>query len=166
MACGAEEMTVAVAQDLVFRVFRIKGVPGAQGSKVMTRWGSMRESSSRVGPWRQAVMWQTENDYLFPPIIDPVCVDIIFFFARPKSHYGTGKNADKLKDSAPEHCTSSSHGDIDKLCRSTLDGLAVRSGGNVIRDDSQVVRLCAEKRYASADEATGALVTIVPLRTV
>ena len=156
-------MTVAVAQDLVFR---IKGVPGAQGSKVMTRWGSMRESSSRVGPWRQAVMWQTENDYHFPPIIGPVYVEITFFFARPKSQYGTGKNAGKLKASAPEHCTSSGNGDIDKLCRSTLDGLAVRSGGNVINDDSQVVRLCAEKRYASADEATGALITIVPLRTI
>ena len=153
-------MTVAVAQDLVFR---IKGVPGSQGSKVLTRWGSMRESSSRVGPWRAAVMWQTENDYQSAPIIDPVCVEITFFFARPKSHYGTGKNADKLKASAPEHCTSSQLGDIDKLCRSTLDGLSVRSGGNVIKDDSQVVRLNCEKRYASANEATGALVC---LRTV
>ena len=150
-------MTVAVAQDLVFR---IKGVPGAQGSKTVSRWGTLRESSAKVGPWRQAVMWTTENNYHLPPIIDPVCVEITFFFARPKGHYGTGRNCEKLKNTAPEHCTSSSHGDIDKLCRSTLDGLAVRSGGNVIRDDSQVVRLRCEKRYASADEATGALVRL------
>ena len=153
-------MTVAVAQDLMFR---IKGVPGAQGSKMITRWGSMRESSQKVGPWRAAVMWQTENEYQLPPIIDPVCVDITFFFARPKGHYGTGKNADKLKPSAPEHCTSSAHGDIDKLCRSTLDGLAVRSGGNVLKDDSQVVGLTCRKRYASAEESPGALVS---LRTI
>ena len=153
-------MTVAVAQDLVFR---IKGVPGAQGSKMITRWGSLRESSQKVGPWRQAVMWQTENDYHLPPIIDPVCVDITFFFARPKHHYGTGKNAEKLKPSAPVHCTSSANGDIDKLVRSTLDGLSARSGGNVIRDDSQVVFLTCRKQYACAEESPGALVS---LRTV
>ena len=52
--------------------FRINGVPGAQGSKVQTRWGSMRESSKKVAPWRQAVMWATENEYHSPPIIEPV----------------------------------------------------------------------------------------------
>ena len=161
MACGAEEMTVATAQELVFR---IKGIPGAQGSKTLTRWGSMRESSKRVGPWRQAVMWQTENDYHSPPIIDPVCVDITFLFARPKHHYGTGKNADKLKPSAPKHCTSSANGDIDKLVRSTLDGLSARSGGNVLKDDSQVVRLRCSKQYVACEETPGALVSLRTLR--
>ena len=160
MARRAEEMTVAVAQELVFR---IKGIPGAQGSKVLTRWGSMRESSAKVAPWRQAVMWTTENEYQSPPIIDPVCVDITFFFARPKHHYGTGKNADKLKPSAPEHCTSCANGDLDKLVRGLLDPLTVRCGGNVLRDDSQVVRLRCSKQYASAEESPGALVL---LRTI
>ena len=143
--------------------FRINGLPGAQGSKIATRWGSMRESSAKVGPWRQAVMWTTENEYQLPPIIDPVYVEITFFFARPKSHYGTGRNCAKLKDSAPKHCTSSLHGDIDKLCRSTLDGLSHRSGGCVLKDDSQVVMLQCSKRYASANESTGALVQITTM---
>ena len=140
--------------------FRINGVPGAQGSKVQTRWGSMRESSQKVGPWRQAVMWTTENEFHSPPINDPVSVEITFFFARPKSHYGTGRNCAKLKDSAPNHCTSSIHGDIDKLCRSTLGGLAHRSCGCVLKDESLVVVLQCSKQYASADESTGALVKI------
>ena len=144
--------------------FRINGVPGAQGSKTLTRWGSMRESSKRVGPWRQAVMWTTENEYHSPLINDPVSVEITFFFARPKSHFGTGRNSAKLKDSAPSHCTSSLHGDIDKLCRSTLDGLSHRSGGCVLTDDNLVVVLQCSKRYASADESTGALVSITKLR--
>ena len=150
-------MTVAVAQDLVFR---IKGVPGAQGSKTVSRWGTLRESSAKVAPWRQAVMWTTENEYHYPPIIDPVCVEITFFFARPKGHYGTGKNAEKLKPSAPEHCTSCANGDLDKLVRGLLDPLTVKCGGNVLKDDSQVVRLRAEKRYACADESAGALVRL------
>ena len=144
--------------------FRINGIPGAQGSKVMTRWGSMRESSSKVGPWRQAVMWTTENEYHSSLIIDPVCVEMIFFFARPKGHYGTGKNCAKLKSSAPSYCTSSIHGDIDKLARSTNDALSYRSGGCVLKDDNQVVVLKCSKRYAEANETPGALVRITPLR--
>ncbi len=140
--------------------FWIPGVAAPQGSKIATRWGTMRESSKRVGPWRNSVMWTTENEYHLPPINDPVSVEITFFFARPKSHYGTGRNCAKLKDSAPNHCTSSLHGDIDKLARCTLDGLAHRSGGCVLKDDSLVVMLQCSKQYASADESTGALVKI------
>ena len=140
--------------------FRISGVPGAQGSKVMTRFGSMRESSKKVMPWRQAVMWTTENEYHSGLINDPVCVELIFIFTRPKGHYGTGRNCEKLKESSPIHCTSSLHGDIDKLARCTLDGLAQRSGGCVLKDDSLVVRLLCSKRYASAHETPGALVRI------
>ena len=140
--------------------FWIPGLPGAQGSKVLTRWGSMRESSKKVGPWRQAVMWITENEYHSPPINEAVYVEMIFFFARPKSHYGTGKNSAKLKDSAPKHCTSLIHGDLEKLARSTNDGLSHSSGGCVLKDDSLVVELRCSKRYASASESTGALVRI------
>ena len=31
---------------------QVQGMPGAQGSKVSTKWGGMKESSKRVGPWR------------------------------------------------------------------------------------------------------------------
>ena len=58
----------------------------------------------------------------------PVKADIEFVFPRPKSHYGSGKNADVLKPSAPKHCVSRGNGDIDKLSRSTLDGLSVSAG--------------------------------------
>ena len=40
-------VAVAPAQTLEFR---INGLPGAQSSKCLTRWGSMRESSAKVGP--------------------------------------------------------------------------------------------------------------------
>ena len=144
--------------------FWIPGVPAPQGSKIATRWGTMRESSQKVAPWRNSVMWTTENEYQLPPIIDPVCVEITFVFTRPKGHYGTGKNCEKLKPSAPEHCTSAAHGDLDKVARCTLDGLAQRSGGCVLKDDSQVIVLRCEKRYASAHESSGALVRITPIR--
>ena len=89
-------------------------------------------------------------------------VEIIFLFARPKSHYGTGKNANKLKQKAPEFVTSSATGDIDKLCRSTLDGLSAKAGGTVIKDDSLVVSLKAVKKYAKEGELLGAKISVTP----
>ena len=86
----------------------------------------------------------------------------MFLFSRPKSHFGTGKNANKLKQKAPEFVTSSATGDIDKLCRSTLDGLSAKAGGTVIKDDSLVVSLKAIKKYAKEDELLGANIFITP----
>ena len=56
-------------------------------------------------------------------------MQITFLLPRAKNHWSKAKGKeDQLLPSAPVHCTSSSHGDIDKLARSTLDGCAVRSG--------------------------------------
>ena len=151
-------MTVTtIAQEVVLRVY---GVPAPQGSKTVSRWGGLRESSLKVGPWRSEVAYTAREVYKGAPITQPVALEITFYFMRPKGHYGTGRNAEKLKPSAPRHCTSAANGDLDKLCRSTFDGLAVRSGGSVIKDDSQVVELFCIKRYASETEPPGALVRI------
>ena len=124
----------------------------------------MKESSKRVAPWRAAVAYYSDKQYKGPVITDPVSCEIEFVMPRGKSHYGTGKNAEKLKDSAPQHCTNGQLGDIDKLARSTLDGLAVRSGGCVLADDRLVVELSLRKRYAKLHEPSGALVRVLALR--
>ena len=72
------------------------------------------------------------------------------------------KNKDKLKPSAPQFLTSHQSGDIDKLCRSTLDGLSVTSGGTVLKDDSLVISLSAHKRYCKGLELPGAIISILP----
>lgn len=124
----------------------------------------MRESSSRVKPWRHSVSYACREQYKGPVIEGPVGMEIEFVLPRAKGHYGTGRNAGKLKDSAPQHCTSATWGDVDKLARSTLDGLAVRTGGCVLADDRLVVELSLRKRYAKLHEPSGALVRVVPLR--
>ena len=138
---------------------KVLGIAAPQGSKTMCRWG-MKESSNRVKPWRHAVSYACDQQYQGPVITDAVEMEIEFILPRAKHHYGTGRNADKLKPSAPAHCTSSKWGDLDKLCRSTLDGCALRSGGCLIADDSQVVQLSLFKRYAEAGEPSGALVRV------
>jgi crossover junction endodeoxyribonuclease RusA len=47
--------------------------------------------------------------------------------------------------------------DLDKCCRSTLDGLV---DGGLLVDDCLVVELSASKRYCRADEQPGAVARI------
>ena len=50
---------------------------------------------------------------------------------------------------------------MDKLIRSTFDGLAAKTGGCIAQDDSQFVRLKdIEKCYVTEDEMSGALIQV------
>ena len=138
----------------------VVGVPAPQGSKRHVGNGIMIENSKRVKPWRQDVK-EAALIYYDGEIIDQaVEIEIIFMFARPKSHYGTGKNAQKLKPSAPVFVTSKGKGDLEKLERSTYDALSQSSGGSVLKDDSLVVKNRNMKRYCVEGEYQGAKITI------
>jgi crossover junction endodeoxyribonuclease RusA len=121
--------------------FFVVGTPAPQGSKRHVGGGRMIESSAKVGPWRAAVAWTAaEQKTHFPGAVD---VDLAFRLARPKS---AGKRL--YPDRKP---------DLDKLIRSTLDGLT-ESG--VIEDDARVVRLMVSKLYARPGDPTGATIAI------
>lgn len=143
----------------------VVGTPAPQGSKkgfVNPHNGRviLTESSKKVKPWRQDVVAAIE-DQVTPEWAVPAAaveVELVFFIARPGYHYGTGRNANRLKDSAPAFVDKKP--DSDKLARSTLDALTT---SRVIKDDAQVARLVVEKLYA--DHATGARITIRPLDT-
>lgn len=128
--------------------FTVLGVPAPQGSKVRTKWG-MREDNPNTKPWRQAVAAEAHSharlELPFPT--GPVEVDVLLFFPRPKSHYGTGKNADLLKDSAPLWHTTKPDGD--KLARALGDAMT----GIVFRDDSQVAKWTIRKWYGEPARA-------------
>lgn len=138
--------------------FRVYGVPGAQGSKVRTKYG-MRESSAKVAPWRQdvvaAALDAVRNQPDFECLTGPVAARIVFFFARPKSHYRTGKHAGELKPDAPIMVITKPDGD--KVLRSTYDALTT---SGVWRDDSLVARGSFEKRY---DTLPGAHISLTAL---
>ena len=136
------------------------GIPAPQGSKRHVGNGIMIENSKRVKPWRQDVKEAALNHYDGEIIDQAVEIEIIFLFARPKSHYGTGKNSKKLKPSAPVFVTSKGKGDIEKLERATYDSLSQSSGGSVIKDDSLVVKNRNMKRYCVEGEHQGAKITI------
>jgi crossover junction endodeoxyribonuclease RusA len=134
--------------------FAVQGVePAPQGSKRHVGNGRMVESSKKVKPWRFAV-GQAALETGHEMFDGPVYVGITFLFARPKAHYNT---KGLIKPNAPFHKVSKP--DIDKLCRSTLDGIT----GVLLKDDSQVACLMATKQYANEGEYIGAIITINPL---
>lgn len=135
--------------------FHITGItPAPQGSKRHVGGGRMVESSAKVRPWREAVRQEALATGL--PITDrPVYLHLLFRFHRPKGHHNA---SGKLKPTAPtDHITRP---DLDKLCRSTLDGLT----GVLFRDDSQVAFLVASKQYALPGELEGCQVEIREIR--
>lgn len=147
--------------------FTVNGIPGAQGSKRHVGNGIMKESSAKVKPWRSDVKAAAEAAHLasdeWDRATDAVGIQITFRFARPKSHYRTGRNAHLLRDDAPVYVISRGKGDNDKLQRSTFDAL---TAAGVIADDSLIVAVHAFKVYAASHEVPGADVELYTVRNV
>ena len=58
------------------------------------------------------------------PFSCPLRVDITFYFARPKSHYRTGKHAGELKLNIPAwHTKRPDRDNLDKFVLDALDGI-------------------------------------------
>ena len=126
-------------------VITVEGIEAApQGSKRHIGRGIMIESCKRVKSWRDAVRVEA-NKVVGELSEEPVHIDLVFWFHRPKSHLNA---KGELKQSAPKYPTTRNKGDIDKLCRSTLDALTL----SAIADDSQVVSLHARKYYCNKNE--------------
>ncbi|MFF2731846.1 RusA family crossover junction endodeoxyribonuclease [Streptomyces sp. NPDC058008] len=152
---------MTTAPDLV-RTHRltivVHGRPAPQGSK---RYAGHRlnaasgrvsavlvEQSKRVKPWRALVTAATANAMTaahikqyggYPlggvqPLDGPLEADIVFTVLKPAS-------APKRKRTWP---TTRHSGDVDKLIRSTFDGIA--DGGGVV-DDSRIIRVTATKAF-------------------
>lgn len=152
--------------------FTVHGMPAPQGSKrVVTAGGKaggravLAESSKRVKPWREAVKEAAAdaiadydaNGWDFRPLAGPVGLEVHFRFSRPKGHYGTGRNAGKLRASAPLRPAVAP--DLSKLIRSTEDAL---TEAGVWRDDALVVSVVAGKWYS--EDGPGAIITITEYR--
>lgn len=126
--------------------FFVPGVPAPQGSKTgFIRGGRvvMKESSEKVKPWREAISVIADGVLLEGPLH----LEVEFIMPRTKA----------MRDKpAPPMIQRP---DLDKLVRSTCDGLT----GAAYKDDSQVVSITAHKRRAEPGEPTGAHITISPV---
>jgi Holliday junction resolvase RusA-like endonuclease len=112
-------------------------------------------ANKKTKGWMDSVKWfamQETNSMV--PLTEAVCLTLLFLRDRPKSHYGSGRNADRLKSSAPIYCTTVP--DLTKLTRAVEDALT----GIVWKDDSQVVRQDTDKRYCAGTEKAGVNIII------
>lgn len=115
--------------------FDVHGTPVPQGSKrafvVNGRAVIVDVKDERLKAWRKAVATAAASVSRGAPIDAPVEVRVMFGIERPASVTREWPSV------AP---------DVDKLARAVLDGL---TDSGLISDDSRVVRLVAEKVYAS-----------------
>jgi len=119
----------------------IDGEPAPQGSKngfVKNGRVVMVESSKKVKPWREAVAAQTleYRSTKWPyaeqwTLTTPVEIALVFHLPRPKT---VSRKWPAVKP------------DLDKLIRSTFDGLTT---GGLYTDDALVIAVSASKQYAT-----------------
>jgi len=128
--------------------FFVTGVPKSGGSKYATthkhtgRVVVMESMPKENRQWRDSVICAARQAYDGPLLEGPLVLTITFYMPRPKGHYGTGKNAGRLKDSAP--IAPITRPDASKLTRSTEDSLTFV----LWKDDAQIVDQHVSKRYA------------------
>ena len=93
-------------------------------------------------------------------IFGAVRVDVMAIFARPKGHYGTGRNAGRLRPTAPTWPTTRTSFDRDNLDKLVLDALC---DARAIEDDSFVVDGRVRKVYAADGEVPGWRIGVFPM---
>jgi Holliday junction resolvase RusA-like endonuclease len=134
-------------------VVRVLGHPQPAGSKTAFQHPKtgriiVKDAAKNSRPWKQEVAGAAEAQMgrLGLTLLDgPLEMELVFVLARPKAHYGTGRNSGVVKPSAPEF--PATRPDVDKLSRAVLDALS----GVVYRDDAQIVEKVARKRYGAPE---------------
>ena len=133
--------------------FTVHGEARPAGSKrafVNPKTGKaiVTDTSGKAGKtWRSDVRGAAGLAYGGPLLDEPLRVTMTFYRQRPRSHYGTGRNADVLKLSAPRY--PAKRPDLLKLARAVEDALT----GIIWRDDSLNVDELLHGRYADVDRA-------------
>ena len=105
--------------------FIVYGTPGPQGSKRHVGNGVMIESSKKVKPWREAVVYAAREAMAGRPALQgPIVLEMIFTVRKPVS-------APKRRRIWP-----ATKPDLSKYARSTEDAMTT---AGVWKDDGQVV---------------------------
>lgn len=130
--------------------FFIHGTPKPQSRPRTANRGRFNVIYSETTEWKEGVKFQTrqaKEDNFFDGAIK---VDLDFFFNRPKSHYGTGKNSGVLKKSAPKYHTKKP--DKDNLEKAVTDALV---DAGLLSDDSIIVTGETSKWYCEPGDSSG-----------
>lgn len=126
--------------------FTVRGTPKPQPRpRAAWRKGMKRAQMYEPGTaeeWKSLIFREAEGHVPLKPLEGPLYVWMHFRFKRPKSHFGTGKNADVLKPNAPFW-----HGntpDLDNLAKAVMDACTQLG---LWGDDRQIVELGLKKTW-------------------
>lgn len=130
--------------DVIF--IKVFGEAKPAGSKrgflhPQTKQVIIADANKNSRPWKDKVAQAAGEQYGGPLLRGPLYLDVSFYQPRPKSHYGTGRNAEKIKDSSPLYPAKAP--DATKLLRGVEDALTKV----VWVDDAQVVEQHVCKLY-------------------
>jgi Holliday junction resolvase RusA-like endonuclease len=137
-------------------VLDVAGVPVPQGSKRAFRHSKtgrvvMVDDNENLAAWRGLVEQRARQAWAGRPALTvPLFGTLLFYLPRPAGHFGTGRNAGRVKDSAP--LWPGVKPDLDKLQRAVFDSL---TAAGVWKDDALCVGVSAWKHYADARPAPG-----------
>jgi Holliday junction resolvase RusA-like endonuclease len=139
--------------------FTVYGKPAPAGSKrgfynAKLKRVLITDANKGSRPWKNIVSAAGAAHYSGPLLDCPLAVTMVFYQPRPGGQFGTGRNAGRLKSSAPQFPTSKP--DVLKLARGVEDALT----GIVWRDDSRIVQETLAKRYGEPERVE---ITITPI---
>lgn len=134
-------------------MFEVHGRPIPQGSKrAFLNRATGRPiitdvQDQALGLWREAIAREARQ-VVYTPHRGPVAIQMVFYFARPKGHYGA---KGLLPSASREKITKP---DLDKLARSVMDALT----RTLYEDDAQVIRLTVSKQWGNDTMHEGVVV--------
>lgn len=128
--------------------FGVPGIPQPQGSKRHVGNGRMIESSLKLQPWRDRVVYEARQVMLREgrQTMASATLTVTFRFPRPAS---------VTVKKRPQHTVKP---DLDKLIRAVGDAL---TEAGVVTDDACIHRITALKVYADDPSQSGAVITVV-----
>lgn len=147
--------------------FQVIGRPQQRGSKravlIPKRGGGFIEKNGRPivaakddnpnsKEWMGQVRDAAASAFRGELLQEPVRLTVLFYFKRPKSHFGSGLKATALKASAPQFHTGTP--DLDKLVRAIGDSLT----GVVLHDDKQICSLISDRAWTTEGERAVVLI--------
>ena len=139
-------------------IFHVEGNPRPQPRPraFKTARGLVRMyDSASAEAWKGQIALAARLERPAAPLEGPISLNLSFRLSRPRGHFGTGKNQDYLKQSAPIWPVSKP--DLDNLVKAVMDCLTTLG---FWRDDDQVVQISAVKEYAN-ELRPGVTITIL-----
>lgn len=123
--------------------YHVQGTPVAQPRpRHNLRSGVYTPKKCGIKGWKKLIILETHLN-IKETIRGPVRLELMFYMPRPKSHFGEGRNATRIKDSSPVYHTQTP--DLDNLAKAVMDALTT---ARVWIDDSQVMILNCSKYWA------------------